>query len=275
MVVVLLPVGYLALRWWLRYSALRGLQAVPVVVESFQPIAGEEVPAETREILADRTAPLVSLGFELLGYLRVSGLIPDVVEIRAVFRHTTDPAFAVVSFGLIGHELGVGVNFYTRFEDGTWLDTCNGRAHQRQINLSQARYQEGLVATFAELWTIHAQAAAKVESPARGVADVGQVADHLGFIDAETARQLVALGEAAPTAVPTQFRRTLAHARRRAGEYGVGIARVTQSPTATMEFAMPRIPLAEQERDGWCCSSLPPRSPRRCCSFPDTHGWRS
>src|SRR5439155_24587785 len=112
-VLLVLGASQIAFKRWQANVSYRVSLTLPIVANTFEIAADEAVPADTREILGERTAPLVALGFERLGFLRAPGALSGVTQTRTVLCHPTEHAFAVIGFGLLGHDLGISVDLVT------------------------------------------------------------------------------------------------------------------------------------------------------------------
>ena len=112
-VLLVLGASQIAFKRWQANVSYRVSLTLPIVANTFEIAADEAVPADTREILGERTAPLVALGFERLGFLCAPGALSGVTQTRTVLCHPTEHAFAVIGFGLLGHDLGISVDLVT------------------------------------------------------------------------------------------------------------------------------------------------------------------
>src|SRR5947208_11412653 len=65
-VLLVLGASQIAFKRWQANVSYRVSLTLPIVANTFEIAADEAVPADTREILGERTAPLEALGFERL-----------------------------------------------------------------------------------------------------------------------------------------------------------------------------------------------------------------
>src|SRR5215218_4464784 len=98
--VLAVVVAPIALRWYARRFTYVTMLHLPMPVPTYAASPDDDVPASIRDALAIPAAELVALGFERIGYLRSSELMPDHPRVQAVLRHPTEHVFALVGFSL-------------------------------------------------------------------------------------------------------------------------------------------------------------------------------
>jgi hypothetical protein len=110
---VLFVVGPIALRATFRFRAKLDPQLVPK----------ESLPAAVQQFIATRTAGITGLGFEPVGYIRISMVSGKVQSFMALFSNPRSSEWADVSVAQSPKQMKGYIEFITRCADDSQVDT--------------------------------------------------------------------------------------------------------------------------------------------------------
>jgi hypothetical protein len=181
------------LRYWARYRTRENLLQADIYAAVYSEAAAEAVPPNLRDALAAASADLILLGFEFVGFVTSQERGYPAARTLSVLRHRAERTFATVAFAIVERR-GVAVEFETLFADEWWLRTVNRRAHFILAPHDTGRVDDPYVATLAEQWQSHREAAASEMSRERRDVDLHGYIRHKGAAQADEAASAVRYG---------------------------------------------------------------------------------
>jgi tetratricopeptide (TPR) repeat protein/Zn-dependent protease len=122
--------------------------------------AGREVPQDITAYFESFGRELVALGFRVCGMLQVEPMEQNdfLHPWERLYIHPETATYAKANLrAVLEPSYGFDVEFYSYFEDGSWLITTNGKAHSYLIPFPQVRLQDSYTASYAQQWDEHLQ----------------------------------------------------------------------------------------------------------------------
>lgn len=122
--------------------------------------ASGEAPQDITAYFEAFDRELVVLGFRVCGMLQVVTMEQNdfLHPWERLYVHPETATYAKVNLrAVLEPSYGFDVEFYSYFEDGSWLITVNGKAHGYLIPLPQVHLQDSYTANYAQQWDKHLQ----------------------------------------------------------------------------------------------------------------------
>lgn len=131
--------------------------------------AGES-PQDIESFFAQLDQELVALGFKVCDTLQVVPVEQNdfLHPWERLYLHLETNTYAKANLrAVLEPSYGFEIEFYSHFEDGSWLITVNGKAHSYLMTLPQVQLHDCYTASYTQQWDDHLQQLTEIQSTRR------------------------------------------------------------------------------------------------------------
>jgi tetratricopeptide (TPR) repeat protein/Zn-dependent protease len=131
-----------------------------------------ETPQEIEDFFQAFDQELIALGFRVCESLQVIPLEQNdfLQPWERLYLHTDTATYAKANLrAILEPSYGVEVEFYSHFEDGSWLITLNGKAHVYLMTLPQVQIQDRYTPSYTQQWNDHLEQLSAIQKTHRVV----------------------------------------------------------------------------------------------------------